>query len=200
MFISFEGCEGSGKSTQVDLLIDYLEKKSYSCVSTQEPGGTHLANKIRNIILSRNLSVENELFLLMYARKDHVLKVINPAIGKKNWVICDRFVDSTMCYQGILKSMNIRKIFDLHKRLIGNIFPQVTFLLDISTCLIKKRLKSRLKKNFYDQMKLKEHDIVKKGFLHISNIFKDRVKVINADRDKILIHKEILEYLEPYMN
>ena len=132
-FISFEGGEGSGKSTQIKLLAKKLSKKR-KVIITREPGGTEDAEKIRNLIVkdkNQKWSGTVETMLLFAARKDHVDKVIMPNLKKGYWVLCDRYIDSTMAYQGYGKKVDLKLINSLNKILINNLVPSVTFLLDI---------------------------------------------------------------------
>ena len=137
LFISFEGSDGCGKSTQIDLLAKYFTTQNKNFVKTEEPGGTLGSNEIRKILLRENnfhWSVETETLLFMAARNDHVEKVIKPAIEDNKIVICDRFMDSTIVYQG-MRSSQAKNLSLMLFELIG-INPDITFLIDMDLSLI----------------------------------------------------------------
>lgn len=192
MFISFEGIDGSGKSTQARLLVEYLSTKNIKCLYTKEPGGTVIGDKLRKMILHDELETLTEMFLIFAARNEHIKKIILPALQDKVWVICDRFIDSTLCYQGILKSIGIETILELHEKFANNIFPDITFLLDVPINISQARLNTRQSLNAYDNMSLLNHQIIKDGFLQIAEKYPERMQVINAQQEENLVHKQII--------
>ena len=199
MFITFEGSDGSGKTTQANLLKQYLICNNKRCIYTREPGGSNLGYKIRELMLENDISATSELFLLLCARKVHLEEVILPAVKKGVWVICDRFVDSTLCYQGILKKIGVDVICSLHNQFFNDIFPDITFLLDVDTNVSQSRIDMREKNNFYDKMNSEQFNIIRNGFLTISKKYPDRIRVINACENKQEVHKQIIDIVEPIM-
>jgi dTMP kinase len=193
-FISFEGGEGSGKTTQSLLLHEYLTKKSIRAVLTREPGGSDLGEELR-ILLKKQHNPKAELLLLLASRHDHVQNLILPNLESGNWVICDRFIDSTMCYQGLLKELGAEYIKNLHDQIIGEIWPNVTFLMDLPTFHIKDRIKIRANPTHYDTMPIEQHEKVRNGFLQIAKSFPDRIFVLDATKDPKVIHEEIVSIL-----
>ena len=195
-FISFEGGEGSGKSTQIKLLAKNLSKKS-KVIITREPGGTKEAEKIRNLIVkdkNQNWSGIVETMLLFSARKDHVDKVIMPNLKKGYWVLCDRFIDSTIAYQGYGKKVDIKVINSLNKILINNLVPSITFLLDIDSKIGLTRSKRLENKDLrYENMSLNFHRKVRSSFLKIAEVNKRRVKIIDASQSKKEIADNVWE-------
>ncbi|MDA0939250.1 MAG: dTMP kinase, partial [Proteobacteria bacterium] len=144
LFITFEGCDGSGKSTQANLLTETLRKEGYIVCLTKEPGGTELADAIRSLILNKEVKdAAVEFLLLSAARRDHMNNIILPALQKGMIVICDRFIDSSIVYQGIVKGLNINTIKQVHLDFMHNLYPDLTFLLDIKPQNAIKRLKKR---------------------------------------------------------
>ena len=198
-FISFEGGEGSGKSTQIKLLAKNLSKKN-KVIITREPGGTKEAEKIRNLIVkdkNQNWSGIVETMLLFSARKDHVDKVIMPNLKKGYWVLCDRFIDSTIAYQGYGKKVDIKVINSLNKILINNLVPSITFLLDIDSKIGLTRSKRLGNKDLrYENMSLNFHRKVRSSFLKIAEVNKRRVKIIDASQSKKEIADNVWEILK----
>lgn len=133
-FITFEGGEGSGKSTQARLLAEYVKKKGHGVVLTREPGGTEGAEAIRNLLVTGEpgrWSPWAETCLVNAARADHVERVIRPALHRGDWVICDRYVDSTRAYQGAGKGITDAALCDFHARVTGNLWPDLTIVMQI---------------------------------------------------------------------
>ena len=198
-FISFEGGEGSGKSTQIKLLAKKLSRKR-KVVITREPGGTKDAEKIRNLIVkdkNQKWSGKVETMLLFAARKDHIDKVIMPNLKKGYWVLCDRYIDSTMAYQGYGKKVDVRFINSLNKILIKNLVPSITFLLDIDpkTGLARSKRKGNNELR-YENKHISFHRKVRKSFLKIAKINKSRIKIIDASQKKMEISEKIWKILE----
>ena len=133
-FITFEGPEGSGKSTQIKLLKDFFSSKGYPVYTTREPGGTYAGDKIRATLLDKacgNLEPETELFLMLAQRCENLRKVIKPAIEKGTVVLCDRYFDSSMAYQGYARGLDPKDIYEIHKSFLGDFLPDATILLQI---------------------------------------------------------------------
>ena len=195
LFISFEGPEASGKSSQIILLKKYLIKKNIPFVITREPGGTKLAEQLRNIILSNKLKINNieEILLLMAARSHHINNIILPNINKGKIVISDRYADSTFVYQGFVNKFGISKTRKLHSLFLNNYFPNYTFIFNLKIDEIIKRLKLRKNKNKYDKIDINFHKSVINGYKKIS--FGKRYINIDASLSKTMIHKNILKSL-----
>ena len=193
LFITFEGPEASGKSSQILLLEKYLKKNKISFISTREPGGTKLAESLRNLILriKSDISIDEEILMLMAARSHHINNVIKPALEKGSLVISDRFADSTFVYQGYVNKFGIQKAKNLHKNILNNFLPNKTFLFKLSTSMIISRLKNRKSKNKYDKLEKKFHDKVNKGYKIISN--SKRFIKIDASKSIESIHKKIIK-------
>ena len=195
LFISFEGPEASGKSSQILLLSKHLKKNKIPFIITREPGGTNFAEKLRKLILDNKSTINNleELLLLMAARSNHINEIILPNLKKGKIVISDRYADSSFVYQGYVNKFGIKKAQKLHKDLLNNFFPDYTFIFQINPKEIIKRLKQRKVKNKYDKSNLLFHQTVIQGYKKIAN--PKRYIMVDASLSKDIIHKNIIKKL-----
>ena len=205
-FIVFEGIEGCGKSYQSKKLFKKLKKNNVSTILTREPGGTKTAELIRNLILkdyfnkSRKEKFDKYTDTLLYlaARNEHVKTKILPALKKKKVVICDRFVDSTIAYQVYGKKINFKFINDIHKVILGQIKPNLTFILKVSQKSAKERLKKRRSKNRYDNFSQLFYNKAQKSFLKISKNKKNYI-VLDSSKNDDFLEKEIFKITLKYL-
>ena len=184
-FISFEGIDGSGKSTQIQKLAEFLEARDFDIVITREPGGSKGGEEIRNLLLQGNVdrwSAETEILLFTAARRDHLERVILPALEKGKIVICDRFTDSTRMYQG-MRGVNLRNLVDTLNEKVIKFDPDLTIVIDLDPEISLARAKSReiVEERFEDfgvdlQMKMR------KGFLELAKEFCNRIEVVNGQQ------------------
>lgn len=198
-FITFEGVEGCGKSTQSNLLYNYLQEKNIEAILTREPGGTPAAEEIREILVNgsiNKLDGISEILLNFAARRDHVEKLIKPELTNNKIVISDRFFDSTFAYQGFGHSQNLKLIENIRKNSIGDFKPDITFLINIDVEKTFERIHNRINNNRYESMNLAFHQRVQKGFLKIAKKNKDRFRIIDGTQSIAAIHEEILFYLK----
>lgn len=198
MFITVEGIEGSGKSTQVSLLARELEQASFRVRVTREPGGTALGERIRALLLHDSLAASPlaELFLILADRAEHVKTVIRPALARGEIVLCDRFFDSTLAYQayggGLL--LDIVRAVEAPARL--GLLPDLTFVLDCSTDVGLQRTRQRRGADPADRFEAEGrsfHDRVREGFLALAREAPERIRIVDADRPIEEVHAEILE-------
>lgn len=204
-FITFEGTEGSGKSTQAKMLHNYLQEKSYDSILTREPGGTEGAEAIRDILVNGNAdkwSSMTEALLVYAARNDHWEKLIKPSLDNGKWVICDRFFDSTIAYQGYGGGLRLNFLEDLYSNTIGLRKPDVTFFIEIDfkigleRALSRAKIKSSKVKERFEAMGENFHKKVYDAFLDIAKNNPDRFVIIKADNmTEYEIHKKIIKYL-----
>lgn len=198
MFITFEGGEGSGKTTQIRLLAEALASRGIEAVVTREPGGTPLAERIRPLLVeSQHLSEEweplAETLLFLAARVQHWEQKIKPALAAGNWVLCDRFIDSTLVYQGVAKGLGLDYLAALHRMIGGSAWlPDQTFVLDIDPALGLKRARSRQDgEQRFEALDLAFHQLLRAGFLDLAKA-SPRYRVVDANRDPVEISAEIL--------
>ena len=193
-FISFEGIDGSGKSTQIQRLADFLRSLSFDIVVTREPGGSVGGEEIRKLLLQGDVdrwSAETEILLFTAARRDHLERIILPAIKNGQIIICDRFTDSTRMYQG-MRGPKLKKLVDmLDKEVIGH-DPDLTILIDIDPEIGLTRAKSRetVEERFED-FGLELQKKMRKGFLNLSKQFSNRISVIDGHQSEDNVSKEI---------
>ena len=200
MFITFEGIDGTGKSTQARLLTSYLEAQNIPVLLTREPGGSYIAEQIRNIIINNDLDQYTEFFLFYAARRDHILNTIKPAIDAGKTVICDRFFDSTEVYQQDV-DINLRRSTKWNSIKVETegkewyAMPDLTFLLDMPVSEALERLRIRGNLNTFDQRPFEFYDKARSDFQFLwSN--QDRFVMIDASREEMAVHQSIIEQYE----
>jgi dTMP kinase len=196
-FITFEGSEGSGKSTQSRLVYQYLKKKKKAVVYLREPGGTTISEALREILLdvkNKKMISECEALLYMAARAQLVEEVIRPALKKGKIVLCDRFLDSTIIYQGNGNGLNIAFLKEIGKFVAKGLKPNLTFVFDLPTTQGFSRLKR--KKDRIEQRSRQYHNRVRRGYLRLAKTEPRRVKLIKATRPRREIYGEILKWVE----
>lgn len=194
-FIAFEGGDGAGKSTQVKLLASALQELGHEVVVTREPGGSDVAEHIREVLLNPNHRIEGitEALLFAAARADHVNKVIRPALQRNNVVISDRFVDSSIAYQGVARELGIEKVRDLNLWATDNLVPDLTIVLDVTADagLARAQEPNRMENEGADF-----HEVVKDAFLTLAKQNPKRYLVLSAHQTRETIAQEILQQVK----
>ena len=199
IFISMEGPDGAGKSTQIALLKDYLSTKGYDIIITREPGGTSISEKIRNIILDKNhkeMADNTELLLYTAARAKLVEEVIKPALSSGKAVISDRFVDSAAVYQGIARNMGIDEVYAVNEYALQGLMPDVTIMLLLSAEEGIRRKKCQAVLDRMEAEGLEFHRKVVDGYRILAERFPERIASIDATKDVQTIHKEMIAIIE----
>lgn len=197
-FISFEGIEGSGKSTQVKALAKHLRAKGHKVIETVEPGGTMIGNKIRELLLEPGNHMDPMAELLLYysSRAQHVREVIYPAILDNSIVITDRFIDSTVAYQGYARGIDLGLINTLNDIVVPDMKPFLTFLLDMDVEEGLRRNRRAQKEDRFELETVEFHTRVRKGFHQIASEEPERIKIIDASVSAEEVSKKVIEILE----
>lgn len=200
-FITFEGADGVGKSTQVNRTQKRLEKKGYKILKTREPGGTIGAEAIREILLSgvaEPFGGNMEAILFAAARADHVRQTIKPALENGYIILCDRFMDSSRVYQGITKGVDKKFILKMEKAVVEDIVPSLTIIFDLDTKLAKLRMKKR-KLDRFEKENEKQHENRRKEFLKIASEEKNRCIVVNAGQKINKVSLKVDEVIDKHI-
>ena len=207
MFITFEGIDGCGKSTQVPRLEATLKERGISLIVTSEPGGTKIGQTIRNILLhvdNTHIVPLTELFLYEADRAQHVSEVIKPALEAGKWVICDRYFDATTVYQGVTLGHHKKLIEQINREVTLGCQPDITFLLDcpaeIGLERIAKRDKNDRKKDRFERKTLDFHIKIRYGYLALANKYKDRFRIIDSTLPEDRVARKIREIISPYLS
>ena len=199
LFITFEGGDGSGKSTQVNLLKDYLDNLNFETIKTREPGGTPSAEILRDLLTTGEVekwTPMSEALLMWAARYEHLIQVIEPALNSGKNVICDRFYDSTYAYQGVAHNLGIDKMEKLKKIIIGDIEPDVTFVLDIDPKVgLKRSLDRSNQENRFESYNIDFHNKIRSAFLEIAKKNKNRCVVVDASLNEQEINNLIINVI-----
>lgn len=206
IFITLEGGEGTGKSTQIKLLQQALAESSVgdsgvNVITTREPGGTDQAERIRNLLVQSDgghFDPQTEALLLFAARREHLVKKIWPALETGQWVISDRFADSTRAFQGYGMGLDMQFIDNLYESVAGTFEPDLTFIFDIDPEVGLKRSMKRLADNAltedrYERMGLPFHTRLRNGFLELAKKYSQRCIVIDAAQDVQAIHQQVMK-------
>ena len=198
VFITFEGGEGSGKTTSAALIKEALDKEGYQVTLTREPGGVEIAEKIRDIIHDvkyTNMDSKTEALLYAASRRQHLVEKVIPALKRGEIVICDRFVDSSMVYQGIARGIGMKEVYDMNLFATENILPKRTIFFDIKPEDGLKRVYANKDRevNRLDLENIDFHKNVYQGYLSICDMFPERIVKIDASKDIDAVFSQVLE-------
>ena len=198
-FITIDGVEGAGKSTQIELICSYLYRKGIEVVRTREPGGTDIGEKIRSLLLdldNKEMHSDTELLLMFSSRNELIQNKIIPALNDGKWVVSDRFTDASFAYQGGGRMLSLDRIAKLENWVLGSFKPDLTFLLDISVEIGMTRVEARNAKDRIEQEERAFFERVRSVFIERSKIYPDRIKLINAERSVDEIQTQIQSIIE----
>lgn len=184
-FITIDGVEGAGKSTQIDFIYNLLKSKGIKLILTREPGGTDLGEKIRELLLGNDIGSmhsDTELLLMFADRNEHIQTKVIPALESGHWVLSDRFTDASYAYQGGGRGLDVKRIAELEKWVLQGFVPDLTFLLDVDIELGMRRIKSRGMKDRIEQETMDFFARVRDSYIQRSQIFPERIKLIDATK------------------
>jgi len=197
-FITLEGGEGVGKTTNLTFIRDYLQEHKIPVVVTREPGGTVLAEKIRHLLLDKDseiISEQAELLLIFAARAQHIKHVIEPALAQGEWVLCDRFTDATYAYQGGGRNMRISTIEWLENLVQGNLRPDLTVLLDAPVEIGIERARERGSFDRFELEKISFFEHVRRAYLLQAELHPERIKLIRANRPLVDVQSALIDVI-----
>ena len=184
-FITIDGVEGAGKSTQIDFIYNLLKSKGIKLILTREPGGTDLGERIRELLLGNDIDSmhsDTELLLMFADRNEHIQTKVIPALESGHWVLSDRFTDASYAYQGGGRGLDVKRIAELEKWVLQGFVPDLTFLLDVDIELGMRRIKSRGMKDRIEQETMDFFARVRDSYIQRSQMFPDRIKLIDATK------------------
>ncbi|MBK7017216.1 MAG: dTMP kinase [Sulfuritalea sp.] len=191
-FISFEGIDGAGKSTQHKWLVEHLKSQGRQVVATREPGGTPLGEKLRALLLAEPMHLETEALLMFAARREHLAAVIEPALARGDWVVCDRFVDASFAYQGGGRGLDWGKLETLADWVLGSLRPDLTLIFDAPVAVAQERLHAATDKpDRFEQEHAEFFERVRGAYLRIAHAETRRVRLIDATKHPDEINKEL---------
>lgn len=201
LFITFEGGEGAGKTTLIEEIERHLSNKGYPVLKAREPGGTVLGEKIRAFLLQEKgpISPYAELCLFLASRSQHIFEVIQPALDAKKIVLCDRFNDSSIAYQGVARGLGAERVAQMSTFISQGLHPHLTFYLDLDPTLGLSRAKSSRSQDRIEAEDLLFHQKIRKAYLAIHKQNPDRFHLIDASLPKQLVYEEAMKWIEPLL-
>ena len=202
-FITLEGGEGVGKSSNATLLKEFLQSRGITVTFTREPGGTVLAEKIRQLLLEKHqeaITDQTELLMMFAARAQHIQHVIHPALQQGHWVLSDRFTDATYAYQGGGRNMDIKTIATLENMIQGTFRPDLTLLLDAPVEIGMKRARKRGALDRFESEHFEFFQNVRRAYLVQAELYPERIKIINAAQVLSDVQKDIIEVVNPLLS
>ena len=201
-FITFEGVEGSGKSTQISTLAERLRGAGWTVLVTREPGGTTAGEQIRDVMLNRGnerLTALAETFLVMAARAQHVEEVVRPALAAGTLILCDRFADSTLAYQGYARGLDRQVLRRLNRLATAGITPDMTIVFDIPAAIGLRRRRAQRDINRLDMESMRFHERVRKGFQQLAKQEPRRIKIVKSTGTREQISDIVADLIEPLL-
>ncbi|MGH8742717.1 MAG: dTMP kinase [Burkholderiales bacterium] len=190
-FITLEGIDGAGKSTHLPWVAEQLRARRLDVVITREPGGTPLGEKVRAILLGQTMHPETEALLMFAARREHLDKIILPALARGAWVVSDRFADASFAYQGGGRGVDMKKLEILEKWVQQGLQPDLTLLFDVPPAIGKKRLVNQPKLDRFEREQVKFFEKVRKTYLQRAKRYPERLHVIDATKSLSVVRKRL---------
>ncbi len=191
-FITFEGIDGAGKSSHIATVVDLLRARGLNVVATREPGGTPLGEKLRELLLHEDMHLETEALLMFAARREHLARIIEPALDRGDWVVCDRFSDASYAYQGGGRGLDKHKCLALEHWVHDHLYPDLTFLFDLPPSVAGERIALQGRElDRFEQERIDFHLRVRNAYLERARTASQRMRVINAERPMEAIRAEV---------
>ncbi len=197
-FITIEGCDGAGKSTVVNAIYEHLTLKKLEVIKTREPGGNNVAEKFRDIIVNHHITPMTEALTFAAARLEHIEHVIKPAFEKNQIVICDRYFDSSIVYQGYARKLGVEEIKLINKYAVENFKPDLTIVLDVDIETAQKRIQENSREaNRLDNEKKEFHQKCREGFNKLNEIFPYRnIQIVDASKSKKEVKQAVIKLID----
>lgn len=205
IFITIEGPDGSGKTTIINMLAENLQKEGFEVMATREPGGIEIAEQIRQVILDRdNMAMDPRTEALLYAaaRRQHLAEKVKPALDNGKIILCDRFVDSSLAYQGYARGLGIDEVYSINEFAIENMMPELTLYFDLAPELGLERINKNKGRevNRLDLENLEFHQKVREGYMILAERFTDRIVKIDASRDLETVYEDAEAKIKDLLN
>lgn len=204
LFITFEGNDGSGKSSVIEAIKEELIRRGYDTIYSREPGGSKIAEKIRQVILDvDNLGMDDKTESLLYAasRREHIMKTIIPALNEGKVILCDRFLDSSLAYQGYARGIGIEDVYNMNKFATDGLLPDLTILVCVKPEIGLERIKKN-QRGALDRLELEKmsfHQKVYEGYLEVQKKFPDRIVIVNGEASKEEVRQEALAVVVKFL-
>jgi len=195
-FITFEGIDGAGKSTHIQYTVDYLTRHGKRVISTREPGGTPLSETLRELVLHEKMHLETEALLVFAARREHLAQVIAPGLERGDWVVSDRFTDSSFAYQGGGRGLPLAKLEALEQWVHPDLQPDLTLLFDVPTEVARARLDATRTLDKFERERAEFHQATRAGYLKRAEQFPERIVVIDSTQPIAAIQTRLAGILD----
>lgn len=204
IFITFEGPEGAGKTTIIQMIAQELEKQQVEIVSTREPGGIHISEQIREVILSPdNTAMDGRTEALLYAaaRRQHLVEKVIPALNRGAIVLCDRFIDSSLAYQGYARGLGMDEVLSINEFAIDDMMPTKTYYFDIEPEIGLRRIEKNKTRevNRLDMEKVDFHHKVREGYQKVCERFSERIVMVDASKSMDEVFHEVLQSIQTFI-
>lgn len=205
IFITIEGPDGSGKTTIINMLAENLQKEGFEVMATREPGGIEIAEQIRQVILDRDntaMDPRTEALLYAAARRQHLAEKVKPALDNGKIILCDRFVDSSLAYQGYARGLGIDEVYSINEFAIENMMPELTLYFDLAPELGLERINKNKGRevNRLDLENLEFHQKVREGYMILAERFTDRIVKIDASRELETVYEDAEAKIKDLLN
>jgi dTMP kinase len=204
LFITLEGPEGAGKTTIIDMLLTYYQEQEKQIIKTREPGGIPISEKIRSIILDpkhTEMDARTEALLYAAARRQHLVEKVIPALNNGSIILCDRFIDSSLAYQGYARGIDMDEIWEINQFAIGNVMPELTIYFDLDPRVGLARINNTTDReiNRLDLEKIEFHELVQEGYYKVIEKFPDRIRKVDASKPLEQVFQDTIAIIDHYL-